>query len=197
MYKLLCFQDFFTETRQNQLDICERDIALSLVSPNQMIHAVPNNNFFKTHLDLSLAIISDIYKISKYISEDIQYYRYRQIAEIAKYLKDGERNFIIIRYILLRDFRLAVIEYSAYITFYEYECMSKLDELYKEYKIETKAIIHRYNPIDNEVLIGKSENFEGNADCSALLSSLEYFKNNNSIIDYQLNAPKEYILKEK
>lgn len=195
MYKFLDFQDFFNDERQEKISPTGREIALSLISPNQMVHAVPNDTRCKFHLSLSLEIISDIYKIDKPI--DYQDDIHHLIVEINKYIKNDERNFIFISYLLLRNGRLAFIEYPIYITEYEYECMQKLREIYKEYCIETKATIHNYDPINCCERNCNPKTFEGDSKKSALDDSLEYLAKSKSIINYDLKAPKEYILKEK
>lgn len=195
MYKLLNFQDFFNDERQEKLSATEREIALSLISPNQMVHAVPDDERCKFHLTLSLEIISDIYKIVKPTNMDYQIYNHKLIKEINKHIENDERNFIIIRYGLLKNNRFALIEYPMYITEYEYECMQNLRELYREYCIETEANINHYDPINCCEAPGITIGFESDDQKSALDYSLDYLTKSKSIINYNLKAPKEYILK--
>lgn len=198
MYKFLNFKDFFNKERQEKIPIGEEEIALSLISPNQMIHAIPDGSRCIFHSTLALEIISDIYKIVINFPINEDYYIPFLIKEINKYIKNDERNFIIIRYTLERSSRSAHIDYPAYITEYEYECMKKLKELYNEYCIETKAIVHYYDPINCcEIYHNDFKVFESDGEKSALDDSLEYLAKSNSIINYDLKAPKEYILKEK
>ena len=60
MYDRLIFENFFNKERQNVLTDIEREIALSLITTKQTIHAEPiaNNPLVNYHLDLSLPYTS-------------------------------------------------------------------------------------------------------------------------------------------
>lgn len=196
MYNELVFDKFFDTERQEVLTDVMREIALSLITPNQIINAEAkvDNNLCKYHLDLSLQIISDIYRITKPTSQDRRLYYLCLMSEIAKYIKDDERNFIIARYIISRDTRSAIVEFPYYITNKEYEEIVKLRDIYDYYKVSAKAIIHSYDPTTNE-RFSKPQTFGEDILESGLDKALKYLENNLCIKDYQLNAPKEYILK--
>lgn len=198
MYKKLIFEDFFNDERQSVLTDIEREIALSLITPKQIIHTEPmaNNLLVCYHLDLSLQIISDIYKIEKPTSTDRRLYYLCLLSEIAKVIKNDEKNFIIARYIMSRTQRNAVLEFPYYITPSEYQMVKKLESIYEYFEINSSAIIHQYDPIDVKNLIGQVKTFDNGNFTSGLHKALEYFDNSNCIIEYDLTAlKKEYILK--
>ncbi len=196
MYKKLVFDEYFSEENQEDIGIYGRKIALSLISPNQVVHAAPINSLVVNHLELSLSIICDLYNIPKPIRGDYRLYMISLMSEISKHLKDDERNYIIIRYILLRDNRIAYVEYPYFITNYEYERMKEIDKVFKQYDIESHALIHKYDPISNENLMGNAITFEKSDDSdSALKKSLDYIQEHGLVTDYELNAPDEHILK--
>lgn len=197
MYNRLIFENFFNDERQSVLTDTEREIALSLITPKQVIHAEPmaNNPLVRYHLDLSLQIISDIYKIEKPTSTDRKLYYLCLLSEIAKVIKNDEKNFIIVRYIMSRTQRNAILEFPYYITPSEYKMVKELESIYEYFKIGSSAIIHQYDPIDSKELVGQAKTFGEDSLTTGLHKVLEYFDNSSCIIDYELNAPKEYILK--
>lgn len=198
MYDMLIIEDFFSDEKQKSLAEDYREIALSLITPNQAIHAEPTpyNPLCRYHLDLALQIISDIYKIEKpTITGDRQLYYIFLLSEIAKYIKNDERNFIISRYILSRSLRYVVVELPYYITPKEFQEIQELEKLYKDLKITTSAIIHNYDPTSSCNLYFKQKNFDDDTTNSGLSKALNYLEENKCITEYQLNAPKEYKLK--
>ncbi len=197
MYKDLIFDDFFNKDRQSVLVDVEREIALSLITPNQVVsvETLPNNQLCQYHLDLSLQIISDIYKIAKPSSNDRKLYYLCLMSEIAKYIKDNERNFIIARYIISNSTRAAILEFPYYITPRELDSVKELKTIYEYYNVRATAIIHNYDPIDNHTLVGKPQTFGEDQFRTGLEKALQYLEENKCIVEYQLNAPKEYILK--
>lgn len=198
MYKRLVFEKFFNDEYQASLSINERKIAASLLSPNQVVHAMPNTNIKLNHLDLSLGIIADMYKVVKpTFSGDIGHYRHRLLMDLNKVIKNDELNFVLIRYILLRNNRIAVVEAPFYITEYEKDMLLELDKLFKKLNIDTDVLIHRYDPINMESMFGSSETFSHEGDNLAIKNAIKYYTGYHSIINYELNAPKEYILKNQ
>lgn len=197
MYKIMNFDEFFSEENQKDISITERKIAVSLISPNQVVHISPTDLSIVNHLELTLSIICDIYNIPKPIRGYDKIYICNLISEIANHMKDDERNFVIIRYILLRNNRVAYVEYPYYITPFEYDSMREIDALFKQYEIETHALIHKYDPINSERLIGNAIPFEKDKDKSTIKKSLKYIQEHGLIGEYELNTPKEYILSYK
>lgn len=197
MYNRLNFDNFFNDERQSVLTDLEREIALSLITPKQAIHAEPidNNPLVCYHLDLSLQIISDIYKIEKPKCSDRKLYYFCLLSEINKVIKGDEKNFVIARYILSRTQRSAVLEFPYYITPSEYNAVKYLESVYKEFDVSTSAIVHNYDPINNCDLIGQPKTFGNDNYHTGLQKALEYFENSKCIIDYEINPVKEYILK--
>lgn len=197
MYKILDFDEFFCDENQSTILTCERKIAVSLISPNQVVHIAPISKSVKEHLELTLSIICDIYNIPKPSRGDDKVYICNLMAEVSKCMKEDERNFIIIRYILLRANRIAYVEYPYYITPFEFDSMRELDEVFKQYEIESHALIHKYDPINSESLTGNAIPFEKEKDDSAVKRSLDYIQEHKLISNYTLNTPKEYILKNQ
>lgn len=197
MYNKLIFEKFFNDERQEVLIDEDREIALSLVTPKQIIHAEPtqHNPLVLYHFDLSLQIISDIYKITKPTSKVRRIYYASLLSEIAKYIKNDEKNFIIARYILSNSARSVVWEFPYYITQKEFNEVKKLVDIFNFYKVHTSAIIHQYDPIDSIDLPGLNKTFGDDNFHAGLNKALDYFEKNNCIVEYELNAPKEYILK--
>lgn len=197
MYDRLIFENFFNKERQNVLTDIEREIALSLITTKQTIHAEPiaNNPLVNYHLDLSLQIISDIYQIEKPTSKDRRLYYAALIANIAKYIKNDEQNFIIVRYIISRSQRIAIVEFPYYITPYEYEKVKELEDILNYYEVLASAIVHQYDPINEQKLVGQEKTFDDDNYTTGLHKALTYFEHSNCITEYELKAPKEYILK--
>lgn len=196
MYKKLVFEEFFSDENQSSLAIMERKIAATLISPKQVVHAIPDDIIDINHLDLSLNMIADMYKINKPVfNGDIGSYRYRLLRAINEVIKNDERNFVLIRYILIRTARIAVVEAPHYITEFERDSLLALDDVFKDYKIDTDVLIHRYDPINMENMHGDSEGFDHNDGKDAIKDAIEYYENFHLISDYELLAPKEYILK--
>lgn len=195
MYKNLDFSEFFNDSNQETIPTCGRKIAVSLISPNQVVHVAPTDASVKQHLELTLSIICDIYNIPKPLRGDDKIYICNLMAKVAKHMKEDERNFVIIRYVLLRTNRIAYVEYPYYITPYEYERMKEIDELFKQYEIESYALIHKYDPVNRKRLIGNTISFEKDDDNSAIKRSLDYIQEHDLLNNYELSAPKEYILK--
>ena len=73
-----------------------------------------------------------------------------------------------------------------------YERMKEIDKLFKQYEIESHALIHKYDPISNENLMGNTISDDSD---SALKKSLDYIQEHGLVTDYELNAPDENILK--
>lgn len=197
MYDKLTLENFFNDDRQSVLTDDARKIALSLITPNQVIHAEPidGNPLVCYHLDLSLQIISDIYKIKKPTSENRRLYYASLLVEISKYIKNDERNFIISRYILSHSERSAIWEFPYYITPKEFQEVKELSDVLKFFKVHSSAIIHQYDPINSRELVGEQKRFEEDNFNIGLDKALDYFEKNKCIMEYELNAPKEYILK--
>lgn len=195
MYKTMKFDEFFCDKNQEDILPSERKIAISLITPNQIVHVAPTDKSIEVHLELSLSIICDIYKIEKPFRGYDKIYICNLMAEIAKHMKGDERNFVLVRYILLRNIRIAILEYPYYITEYEFQQVKQLDILYKQYEIEARALIQRYDPIDSQSLTGSAITFEKEKDDDAVKKSLDYIQEHGLISNYELNAPKEYILK--
>lgn len=196
MYKKLIFDDFFNNEYQNTLGIMERKIAGTLITPNQVIHAIPSDIPNISHLDLSLNIIADIYQINKpTYNGDIGTYRYHLLNAIHEIIKNDESNFIYIRYILIRTERIAIVKSPYYITEFEKDNLLKLDDLYKDLYIHTDVLIHRYDPINMMCIHGTPVGFGHNDGRHAIKDAINYYEKHQNIIDYELLAPKEYILK--
>ncbi len=192
----MIFEDFFSQEYQDTLLPLDRKIALSLVSPNQVVHAIPTYEKDANHFDLSLSIIADIYKLSKPVFDgNMAWYRYALLTNIRKVIKNDESNFIFVRYILLRNGRIAIVEAPWYITEYERNMLIELNKLFEDFNISIDFIIHRYDPINMEVMKGSAEGFGHDEEKSAIEMAIDYYEKYNSIIDYELLAPKEYILK--
>ena len=197
MYKFMDFDKFFCDENQADILVSERKIAASLISPNQVVQITPIDASIKQHLELTLSIICDIYNIQKPFRGDDRVYICNLMKEVSKHMKEDERNFVIIRYILLRANRIAYVEYPYYITPFEYDSMREIDELFKQYEIETHALIHRFDPINSERLPGNAIPFERSNDESTIKKSLNYIQEHGLISEYELNAPKECILSNK
>lgn len=196
MYEKLLLENFFSDECQEQLGIMERKIALSLISPNQVVHALPTLEEGISHLDLSLYIIADMYKVELPVySGDIGWYRYALLNTLKKVIKNDESNFILIRYILIRTERIAVVEAPWYITEFERDALLELDEVFKDLGVNVDVLMHRYDPINMEVMNGTPEGFGHEDSDSSIKSAIAFYEHYKSIVNYELVAPKEYILK--
>lgn len=196
MYKKMVLKEFFNDEYQDSLGIMERKIAVSLISPKQVVHARPNNITGVNHLDLSINIIADMYKINKPAFDgDIGTYRYKLLRNINQVIKNDEKNFILIRYILIRTARIAIIESPYYITEYERNTLLELSEIFKELNIDTDVLIHAYDPINTQDIYGCGKGFDHNDNKDAIKDAIKYYEDFHLIWDYELVAPKEYILK--
>ncbi len=198
MYKKLVFEKFFNDEYQASLGTEERKIAASLLTPHQIVHAMPNTDLKLNHLDLSLGIIADMYKVIKpTFNGDIEHYRHRLLVDLNKVIKNDELNFVLIRYILLRNNRIAVVEAPYFITEYERDMLLELDKLFEELNIDTDVLIHKYDPINMETMFGSPEGFSHEDNNAAIKKAIKYYEGYHSIVNYELNAPKEYILKNQ
>ncbi len=115
-------------------------IAISLITPSSIIHALPEHDYIHYHQEIMLLVLRKLYNLgeeSDLASEDV-------IDDLEKTFKEGE-DFILCSYVQRGELEV-FIAIPAYITSKELEELKKLNEFYKKKDATIFIKVSDYDP---------------------------------------------------
>lgn len=203
MLKELDFENFF---KKEQPHLDENGLGgVGVISPTQSIQVInvagKNKNKevmdgLGLHYTTLLYILKDMFNIEyndKIIAYDVELYR--KICEKIPY---AENNLITFRYTVnkLSDeddvvYPFAGISIPKYINPYQLEELERINDILKKLYVNTQVEITEYNPINSLKEKGEKQYFDDEE--NELEKAIEYLKNNNRVVEYNLPIEEQIV----
>ena len=111
-------------------------------------------------------------------------------------MKNGKKNFVFMDFVVQNALDFVTVNIPKYITPYQYEELEKLSEELKKYDITKEVVIYHYDPLKVEYESSSADDKYYSEENSISLA-LQYMKDNNRVIDYELPFGEEKIIGQK
>ena len=205
MFKEINFKEFYTEENTK---IGDGLGGVGIITPNQSIQVInlPDTDSFTgetvdglgIHQETELTIFNEMFNLGR---EKIRGYDFKTLKAFEEKVKNGEDNFIIIRYVAKMDYEndepiyIASISIPMYITEFQYNKLEEIERKLRNLNVETETEITNYNPftLEKEENVKKVDFYESNNPNNQLKEALKYLKDNNRVEDYMLPFYENYI----
>ena len=195
MLKKLDFEEFY---KDENAEIGDGLGAVAIITPSQFVQVInlPDKDSYTGemvdglgyHFNTEMVIYNELFNLG------IEKFRGFDSINLSKFeskVKNGEDNFIIIRYVIKYDYendkviKDALIKIPMYITPFQLKKLEEINKKLNYYDSESKVIVTNYNPFylekDNSI---KSVEFEDEK--NNLKPAIDYLKSHDRIDDYIL-----------
>lgn len=160
-------------------------IAVSIIIPRDKIHALHHNDYIEFHQDIMLLALKKLYNIGT--PDDIV--DNKLLEDLEKIFKDGD-DFLLCSYVKRRGLEV-FINMPAFITRYELDELSKLNEFYKELSPTIYIKVSCYDPRIKDFNT-KLEEFtlqDQKIRLKPIERTIDFLIKNNRIVDYDVAFP--------
>lgn len=195
MLKELDFEEFY---KDENAEIGDGLGGVAIITPSQFVQVInlPDIDKFTGesvdglgyHIYTEMEIYDELFdlKLEKYKGFDLVN---RNIFETK--IKNGEKNFIVVRYVIKYDYendkviKDALITIPMYITPFQLKKLEEIDRTLDKYNSDSKVVVTNYDPFNlDEDKNTKPKEFEEEED--NLKNAIKYLKDHDRVEDYIL-----------